>query len=84
MEIIEAKKSDMVQLIEKEIGGMSNNIKSLKNNLMKDKFVDETCPPNEALKELESIEKNISKLKERNEIYTKVQKLMNLAPAPNK
>ncbi len=51
---------------------------------MKDKFVDETCPPNEAIKELDVLEKTISKLKDKNETFTKVQKLMTLPPAANK
>jgi len=74
----------MIQSIEREINTMSKNIKGLETNLMKDKFVDEACPPNEALKELEILEKTIGKLKEKNETFTKVQKLMNITPAPNK
>jgi hypothetical protein len=33
---------------------------------MKDKLIDENCPANEALKELDTVEKNISKQKEKN------------------
>ena len=51
---------------------------------MKDKLIDENCPSAEALKELEAVEKNIMKQKEKNDAYVKVQKLMEIAPAPNK
>ena len=54
----------MIQSIEREIGTMSKNIKGLETNLMKDNFVNETCPPADALKELEVMEKTIGKLKD--------------------
>ena len=51
---------------------------------MKDKLIDENCPSPEALKELEAVQKNIMKQKEKNDAYVKVQKLMEIVPAPNK
>lgn len=51
---------------------------------MRDKLIDENCPPNEALRELDNIEKNIMKQKEKNEAYVKVQKLMGATPSANK
>ena len=51
---------------------------------MKDKLIDENCSAGEALKELEAVEKNINKQKQKNDAYLKVQKLMELVPAPNK
>jgi hypothetical protein len=40
----------MIQIIEKELSIMSKTIKGFESGLMKDKFVDESCPPQEALK----------------------------------
>ncbi len=51
---------------------------------MKDKLIDENCPSQQALKELDTVEKNILKIKEKNDAYVKVQKLMGTVPAPNK
>jgi dynein heavy chain, axonemal len=36
------------------------------------------------LRELDSVEKNILKQKEKNDAYVKVQKLMGITPSPNK
>ena len=40
----------MIQIIEKELIIMSKSIKGLESTLMKDNFVNENCPPQEALK----------------------------------
>lgn len=83
-EIIEKKRTSMEESINESVKILSKNIKNIENTLMKDKLVDENCLTSEALKELEIIEKNITKQKEKNEAYVKVQKLMGIVPAPNK
>ena len=83
-EVIEKKRSSMEESINESIKILSKNIKNIENTLMKDKLVDENCPTSEALKELEIVEKNIMKQKEKNQAYVKVQKLMGIVPAPNK
>ena len=83
-EIIESKRAGMMTNITNEITSMSGQIKTHESNLMKDKFVDETCPPQEALKELEMMNNKIVKQKEKNEAYERVQKLMGVTPSPNK
>ena len=74
----------MEESINESIKILSKNIKNIEGSLMRDKLIDENCPSGEALKELEAVEKNISKQKEKNEAYVKVQKLMEIVPAPNK
>lgn len=63
---------------------MSKVVRLQENNLFKDKLTDETCPPADALKELNDIRKNIDRLKDKNDFFTKVQKLMDLNTSPNK
>ena len=74
----------MEDSINESIKILSKNIKNIENTLMKDKLIDENCPSSEAIKELEAVEKNILKQKEKNDAYIKVQKLMEIVPAPNK
>ena len=74
----------MEDSVNESIKILSKNIKNIENTLMKDKLIDENCPSAEAIKELESVEKNIQKQKEKNDAYSKVQKLMEIVPAPNK
>jgi hypothetical protein len=47
---IESKRSGMLTNIQTEINSMCNQIKGLETGLMKEKFVDETCPPQDAIK----------------------------------
>ena len=47
---IDTKKAEMIQIIEKELSIMSKGIKGLEGALMKDNFVNENCPAQEALK----------------------------------
>ena len=63
---------------------MDRVVKTQEGNLFKEKLIDETCPPADALKELNDMRKNIDRLKDKNDFFTKVQKLMELTTAPNK
>ena len=83
-EYIDKKRSTMEESINESIKILSRNIKNIEGTLMKEKLIDENCPSQEALKELEVVEKTIQKQKEKNEAYIKVQKLMGIVPAPNK
>ena len=63
---------------------MTGQVRTLEGGLMRDKLVDETCPPQESIKELDVLNGKITKQKQRNEAYERVQKLMGVNVAPNK
>lgn len=83
-EFIAKKRPNMEDSINESIKILSKNIKNIESTLMKDKLIDENCPSSQAIKELEAVEKNIMKQKQKNDAYIKVQKLMEIVPAPNK
>ena len=74
----------MLTNIQNEITSMCGQIKTLEGTLMKDKLVDETCPPQDAIKELEIMNNKITKQKQKNEAYERVHKLMGVQPTSNK
>lgn len=74
----------MDESIQDGLKNLSRGIKTLENSLMKDKIIDENSDAADVLKELESIEKKITKSKENNDQLAKVHKLMGIAPSPNK
>lgn len=82
--MIDKKRAAMEESINESIKILSRNIKNIEATLMRDKLIDENCPPSEALRELDAVEKNILKQKEKNDAYVKVQKLMGISPSPNK
>lgn len=62
-EIIESKRSGMITNIQTEIGSMTGQVRTLEAGLMRDKLVDEACPPEESLKELDILNGKINKQK---------------------
>ncbi len=74
----------MDESIKESIKILSRNIKNIEGTLMRDKLIDENCPANEALRQLDNVQKNILKQKQKNDAYVKVQKLMGIPPAANK
>lgn len=63
---------------------VTSHIRKYEQNLMRDKFVDETCAPAEVLKELNDLKRNIDKQKEKNDNFIKIKKLMNEPTEVNK
>ncbi len=53
----------MQDSINVSINSLSKAIKNIEGTLMKDKLIDENCPPADALKQLENIDKKIQKQK---------------------
>lgn len=49
------KRPVMEDSVNESIKILSKNIKNIENTLMKDKLIDDNCPSNEALKELETV-----------------------------
>lgn len=66
LENIEKKRPAMEEAINESIKILSRNIKNIEATLMRDKLIDENCPANDALKQLDNVEKNILKQKEKN------------------
>ena len=83
-EIIKAKKPEMMTNIDREMDTVKKYIKQYESNLMKDKFVEETCAPADVLKELNELKRNIDKQRDKNDYFTKIRKLMDLTTPPNK
>lgn len=74
----------MDESIQDGLKNLSRGIKTLENGLMKDKIIDENSEPADVIKELQGIEKKITKSKENNDQLAKVHKLMGITPSTNK